>query len=229
MGETRYVAITKNGDNYEVDTNAAPPVAELVPKAQCENYDWHWLFTSISERPSIPQYGNIDDPVPTEELLDIWQASDALYYPDDKFIWAPDLTGVMVTENADTGYAVMKIGDKIYAFHPQAEYDVLHPGIELTFDPTLETPGVFDEEGHEFESGHVVDIYDHQSNLRIRYNGSNISFASCDDGYFEPAGDVGTILPPLGTMGYLYITVGALDTTNWKINLKRYCIHGISY
>ena len=229
MSETRYVAITKNGNNYEVDTNAVPPVAELVPKAQCEVYDYRWLFTSISETPLIPQYGNNEDPVPTEELLDIWQVSDALYYPDDKFIWSVDLTGVMVTENSDNGYAIMKIGDKIYAFRPQVECNVLNPGIELTFDPTLETPGVFDDEGREFESGHVVDMYEYQSNLGIRYNGSNIAFVSDNDGYFEPIEDVGTILPPLGTMGYLYITVGALDTTNWKINIKRYCIHGIAY
>jgi len=219
---SRFISVTKVNDEYQVNTNAS--LVEATPKGMSiASYDTAYCFLNIEESPMVPKKGGTTYEAPTAESWELWSESDATYDSASKAVFASNYYSIMLT-NGYTGYAIMKVGNKIYAFDLDTT-DTIVDGIELEFDSTLPVPIVTNHSGVEYESGHLVTVTD-KNNYHIKFNGDD-GFYSYEDNIWNAVYGDSDYYSPDSSDVYQYITVGALDTTNRTINIKRYCLQGI--
>lgn len=224
-----YIEVKKKNDGkYEVNPNATPSVGGNIMGAAISSYETAYCFMNVMEEPLLPKHGeDYSNYAPTSESFEIWDTIttgwDCNYSQDSHALFAGRPDNIMFT-NGNSGYAIMKVGDKIWATYPND--NDFNEGFEITLDPNVEIPIVTNDSGVPYTANQLNVITD-TNNYHIKYSGSEYGFFSITTYTFESCPSDTEYSPPGDSTLYQYITVGAFDSNNRTINFARYVLQGI--
>ena len=223
---TRYVAITKDGDNYTVDTNVTLPSGTgNVMGAAISSSETSYVIINLPAKPMLPKRGQeSSSDAPTAESFESFEETTLDYDADTGSLFALHWEDIIFTDTY-YGYTILKSDNHYYAIEFLSdEENRFNNAIELTFDPNLTLPNVVDSNDVPFPPNQLSVITD--GNGSITYSGVGIQFCSINEYGFTPIDGHVTETIYNDHMSYQYITAGTLDVEHQTFNIARYVIEG---
>ena len=220
---TRYVAITKNGNNYDVDTNATPSGSlPLRVKLMFGESAVVPLVENTDITPSVPL-------LETNHFLDVmW---DDGTYVDYDVQYEPETKAALIYNLVMNwgDYTLFKIGEQAYVVeYNSSDNSIFYEPIPYELDTSLELP-YLEFEGNRLPVGEVSTI-PNQDSVEVHYDGDKYGYFICK-GASDYDSDISgsgyyTDITLWSSGDTDYVTFVVLDTVNHKYNICKYLVQG---